>query len=37
MFREVVEPQRLRFGEATVTFTDLDDGRTEMVFHTTFA
>jgi uncharacterized protein YndB with AHSA1/START domain len=34
-FREVVEPERLRFGEATVTFTDLGDGRTEMVFHTT--
>jgi uncharacterized protein YndB with AHSA1/START domain len=34
-FREVVEPERLTFGEATVTFTDLGDGRTEMVFHTT--
>jgi uncharacterized protein YndB with AHSA1/START domain len=34
-FREVVEPERLAFGEATVTFSDLGDGRTEMVFHTT--
>ena len=34
-FREVVEPERLRFGEATVTFADLGDGRTEMVFHIT--
>ena len=34
-FREVVEPERLVFGEATVTLTDLGDGRTEMVFHTT--
>jgi uncharacterized protein YndB with AHSA1/START domain len=34
-FREVVEPERLTFGEATVTFADLGDGRTEMVFHTT--
>jgi uncharacterized protein YndB with AHSA1/START domain len=35
VFREVVEPERLVFGEATVTLTDLGDGRTEMVFHTT--
>jgi uncharacterized protein YndB with AHSA1/START domain len=35
VYREVVEPERLAFGEATVTFTDLDDGRTEMTFHTT--
>jgi uncharacterized protein YndB with AHSA1/START domain len=41
VYREVVEPERLVFGrpgeadEATVTFTDLGDGRTEMVFHTT--
>jgi uncharacterized protein YndB with AHSA1/START domain len=35
MFHEVVEPERLAFGEATVTLTDLGDGRTEMVFHTT--
>ena len=35
MFHEVVEPERLVFGAATVTFTDLGDGRTEMVFHTT--
>jgi uncharacterized protein YndB with AHSA1/START domain len=34
-YREVVEPERLGFGEATVTLTDLGDGRTEMVFHTT--
>jgi uncharacterized protein YndB with AHSA1/START domain len=34
-YSEVVEPERLRFGAATVTFTDLGDGRTEMVFHTT--
>ena len=34
-YREVVEPERLSFGEATVTFTDLGDGRTEMVFYTT--
>ena len=33
-FREVVPPERLSFGAATVTFTDLGDGRTEMVFHT---
>jgi len=33
-FREVVEPERLRFGEATVTFTDLGDGRTRMDFRT---
>jgi uncharacterized protein YndB with AHSA1/START domain len=35
VFREVLAPQRLGFGEATVTLTDLGDGRTEMVFHTT--
>jgi len=35
VYREVVEPERLSFGRATVTFTDLGDGRTEMVFHTT--
>jgi uncharacterized protein YndB with AHSA1/START domain len=34
-YREIVEPERLSFGEATVTFTDLGDGRTEMVFRTT--
>jgi uncharacterized protein YndB with AHSA1/START domain len=34
-YREVVEPERLAFGDATVTFTDLGDGRTEMVFRTT--
>jgi len=35
VFREVSEPERLVFGEATVTLTDLGDGRTEMVFRTT--
>jgi uncharacterized protein YndB with AHSA1/START domain len=35
VYREVVEPERLAFGEATVTLTDLGDGRTEMIFHTT--
>jgi uncharacterized protein YndB with AHSA1/START domain len=35
VFHEVVEPERLVFGAATVTLTDLGDGRTEMVFHTT--
>jgi uncharacterized protein YndB with AHSA1/START domain len=35
VFHEVVHPERLVFGAATVTFTDLGDGRTEMVFHTT--
>jgi uncharacterized protein YndB with AHSA1/START domain len=34
-YGEVVEPERLTFGEATVTLTDLGDGRTEMVFVTT--
>jgi uncharacterized protein YndB with AHSA1/START domain len=33
-YREVVEPERLVFGEATVSLTDLGDGRTEMTFHT---
>jgi uncharacterized protein YndB with AHSA1/START domain len=43
-YREVVEPERLVFEqrggagppgrEATVTFTDLGDGRTEMIFET---
>jgi uncharacterized protein YndB with AHSA1/START domain len=35
VYREVVEPERLAFGEATVTLTDLGDRRTEMTFHTT--
>jgi uncharacterized protein YndB with AHSA1/START domain len=35
VYREVVEPERLAFGEATVTLNDLGDGRTEMIFHTT--
>ena len=34
VYREVVEPERLAFGDATVTFVDLGDGRTEMTFHT---
>ena len=40
-FREVVPPERLVFAQsggdavATVTFADLGDGRTEMVFRTT--
>jgi uncharacterized protein YndB with AHSA1/START domain len=34
-FAEVVEHERLVFSEGRVTFTDLGDGRTEMVFHTT--
>ena len=35
VYREVVEPERLAFGDATVTLTDLADGRTEMTFQTT--
>jgi uncharacterized protein YndB with AHSA1/START domain len=40
VYREVVEPERLVLDDpdgalATVTFTDLGDGRTEMVFHAT--
>ena len=43
VYREVVEPERLVFARtdlpagalAVVTFRDLGDGRTEMVFHTT--
>jgi uncharacterized protein YndB with AHSA1/START domain len=34
-FHEVIAPERLSFGAATVTFSDLGDGRTEMVFRTT--
>jgi uncharacterized protein YndB with AHSA1/START domain len=39
-YREVVEPERLVFGQsedalASVTFSDLGDGRTEMTFRTT--
>jgi uncharacterized protein YndB with AHSA1/START domain len=34
-YHEIVEPERLSFGEATVTLTELGDGRTEMVFRTT--
>ena len=32
VFGEIVEPERLVFGAATVTLTDLGDGRTEMRF-----
>jgi uncharacterized protein YndB with AHSA1/START domain len=39
VYVEVVEPERLVFARdnqhATVTFTDLGDGRTEMTFRTT--
>jgi uncharacterized protein YndB with AHSA1/START domain len=39
VYREVVPPERLSFDHegsmATVTFTDLGDGRTEMRFRTT--
>ena len=35
VYREVVAPERLSFGESTVTFTDLGDGRTRMDFRTT--
>jgi uncharacterized protein YndB with AHSA1/START domain len=34
VYREIVAPERLVFGDATVTFVDLGDGRTEMTFHT---
>ena len=34
-YTEVEAPRRLAFGETSVTFTDLGDGRTEMTFHTT--
>jgi uncharacterized protein YndB with AHSA1/START domain len=34
VYQEVVEPERLSFGESTVTFTDLGDGRTRMDFRT---
>jgi len=34
VYREVVEPERLSFGDSTVTFTDLGDGRTRMDFRT---
>jgi uncharacterized protein YndB with AHSA1/START domain len=42
VYREVVEPERLVLDDpdgalATVTFTDLGDGRTKMVFHATLA
>ena len=34
-YSEVDPPSRISFGETTVTFTDLGDGRTEMHFNTT--
>jgi uncharacterized protein YndB with AHSA1/START domain len=34
IYEEVVEPERLSFGESLVTFTDLGDGRTKMDFRT---
>jgi uncharacterized protein YndB with AHSA1/START domain len=34
VYREVVAPERLSFGESTVTLTDLGDGRTRMDFRT---
>lgn len=34
-YSEVDPPERLAFGDAVVTFTDLGDGRTEMSFRTT--
>jgi uncharacterized protein YndB with AHSA1/START domain len=35
VFAEVVEPERLVFTGGRVTFTELPDGRTRMVFRTT--
>ncbi len=35
VYREVVEPERLVFSGGSVTFTELPDGRTRMVFRTT--
>ena len=41
VYREIVPPERLVFARgdevATLTLTDLGDGRTEMTFHTTAA
>jgi uncharacterized protein YndB with AHSA1/START domain len=34
VYRAVIEPERLEFGESTVTFTDLGDRRTRMDFRT---
>jgi uncharacterized protein YndB with AHSA1/START domain len=34
VYAEVIPPERLAFGESTVTFTDLGDGRTRMDFRT---
>jgi uncharacterized protein YndB with AHSA1/START domain len=34
IYEEVVEPERLTFGESAVTLTDLGDGRTRMDFRT---
>jgi uncharacterized protein YndB with AHSA1/START domain len=35
VYEEVVEPERLVFAHGSVTFIDLGDGRTEMIFNTT--
>ena len=35
VYSEVDPPRRLSFGETEVTFRELQDGRTEMTFHTT--
>jgi uncharacterized protein YndB with AHSA1/START domain len=34
IYAEIAEPERLSFGDATVTLTDLGDGRTRMDFRT---
>jgi uncharacterized protein YndB with AHSA1/START domain len=34
VYGEVVEPERLSFGDSTVTLTDLGEGRTRMDFRT---
>jgi uncharacterized protein YndB with AHSA1/START domain len=35
IYHAVVEPERIEFGESTVSFTDLGNGRTRMDFRTT--
>jgi uncharacterized protein YndB with AHSA1/START domain len=35
IYHVVVEPERIEFGESTVSFTDLGNGRTRMDFRTT--
>jgi uncharacterized protein YndB with AHSA1/START domain len=37
VYSEVVEHERLSFGDSSVTFMDLGDGRTEMRFEATVA